>query len=337
MGWSRLFAIILSLAPAISFAEAIAPETWELRDGRWQRAADASTTAQQVANDPLLDAAERLIAQKSYRSAAGDLKQWFKTNRASSQYDRALYLMAEALQGYGDGVKSFYYCDQLIEEYPDSQYFARALEKQYTIADRYLNGYKRRFLGVPLLDAGDEAVEMLFRIQQRSPGSTLAERSLLRTADFFFKDKQWDLAGDVYGVYLKSYPRSPNIPQVKLRRAYANLFQFKGSKFDPTPVLDARQQFAELQQESPDLAQSEDVATLIERIDRSLAGKLEYTAEFFQRTHQPKAASYTWRDLAQRYPNSPQADKARARIERLPQPEIMPGGGATTQPMSRAQ
>lgn len=86
------------------------------------------------------------------------------------------------------------------------------LDKQYAIADRYLNGYKRRVLGIPLLYADDEAIEMLFRIQQRSPGSQLAERSLLRTADYFFKDKQWDLAADVYGVYMKSYPARPKCP-----------------------------------------------------------------------------------------------------------------------------
>lgn len=337
MGRSLLLAIILVTSPLAAFAVTNEPNTWELRDGRWQKVAESSTTAQTVPNDPQLDQIERLIAEKSYRSAVKDLKRWVKANRNAPQFDRGLYLMAEALYGYGDGIKSFYYCDELLDEYPDSQYFSRAIEKQYVIADAYLNGYKRRFIGIPMLGADDEAVEMLFRIQQRSPGSQLAERSLLRTADYFFKEKQWDLAGDVYGAYLKSYPRSPNGPQVKLRRAYANLFQFRGSKFDPTPVLDARQQFAELQQESPALAESEDVATLIQRIDDSLAGKLVYTAEYFQRTHEPKAASYTWRDLAQKYPNAPQADRARAAIERLPQPELMPGGSATTQPVSKAE
>jgi outer membrane protein assembly factor BamD (BamD/ComL family) len=311
------------------------PKRWELQDNRWKSVEQAPSTARNVQRDPQLDAIEQLIASRSYRSAAKDLIKWFRANKGSPEFDRGLFLMAEALYGYGDRFKSFYYLDELLEEYPESDYFTRALEKQYQIADSYLNGFKRRVLGVPLLYAQDEAVEMLFRIQARSPNSRIAERSLLRTADYYFSNKDYDFAVDAYGAYLKSYPRSPNVPQVKLRRAYSNLFQFKGRTFDPTPILDARQQFVELQHESPDLAQSEDVASLIARIDEALSGKLEYTAQFYQRTHQPKAASYVWRDLAQRYPNSPPADKARARIERLPAPDVLPTGNPTTQPISK--
>jgi len=336
MGRSLLSAITLSLLTlSISAAETLEPKRWELQDNRWKSVEQPPSTDRAARNDPALDAIEQTIAARAYRPAAKDLIRWFKSHARAPQFDRALFLMAEALYGYGDRVKSFYYLDELLDEYPESEYFTRALDKQYQIADAYLNGYKRRVLGLPLLHARDEAVEILFRIQSRSPNSRIAERSLLRTADFYFASKDYDFAADAYAAYLKSYSRSPNVPQVKLRRAYANLFQFRGRTFDPTPVLDARQQFVELQQEAPELAQAEDIASLITRIDDALAGKLVYTAEFYQRTHQPKAASYTWRDLAQRYPTAPQSDRARARIERLPVPEVLPTGNPSTQPLSK--
>jgi outer membrane protein assembly factor BamD (BamD/ComL family) len=49
-------------------------------------------------------------------------------------------------------------------------------------------------MGIPAFHAYDEAVEMLYRIQQRSPGSQLAERALLRTANYYFSDQQYDFA-----------------------------------------------------------------------------------------------------------------------------------------------
>ena len=61
-------------------------------------------------------------------------------------------------------------------------------------------------LGVPVLPAEDEAVEMLFRIQQRSPGSPLAERSLLRTADYYYANADYDLAHDAYEFYVQAVP-----------------------------------------------------------------------------------------------------------------------------------
>lgn len=336
MGRSLLPYIMTFCLFSSVFAAEMEPKRWELQDSRWKSVEQPPATNRQNTSDPKLDAIERDIAGRAYRAASKDLIKWFQSNKGSPEFDRALYLMSEALYGYGDRIKAFYYLDQLLDEYPESEYFTRALEKQYQIADVFLSGYKRRLLGIPMLGAESEAIEMLFRIQSRSPNSRIAERSLLRTADHYFANKDYDFAVDAYGAYLKGYPRSPNAPQVKLRRAYSNLFQFEGSKFDPTPVLDARQQFLELQAESPDLAASEDVGSMIARIDEALAGKLEYTATFYQRTRQPKAASYTWRDLAQRYPTSPKSDKARERIERLPAPDVMPEGISATQPVSKA-
>src|SRR5207253_4944771 len=125
-----------------------------------------------------------------------------------------------------------------------------ALQRQYEIADAYLGGYKRRFLGIALFGAEDEAVEMLYRIQQRSPGSPLAEKALLRTGDYYYKDSEFDFAADVYAVFVHSYPRSPEVPKVKLRQAFSYYAQFRGLKFDATPIIDARQQLVEVMKES---------------------------------------------------------------------------------------
>ena len=71
----------------------------------------------------------------------------------------------------------------------------------------------------------------MLRVQQRSPGSPLAERALLRTADWYYSSADYDLAHDAYGVYVKNYPRSPMVPQVKLRQAFSSLAQFRGVRF----------------------------------------------------------------------------------------------------------
>lgn len=337
MGRSLLATIVAGCVTSTALAANIAaPETWELRDGRWQKVSAVETAVAPRAADPTLDAIERMITSHHYSGARKRLVAWFKSNAGHKEYDRALYLMAEALYGYGDRLRAFYYCDQLMDEHPESDYFYKALEKQYQIADAYLDGYKRRILGVPLLWADSEAIEMLFRIQQRSPGSPLAERALLRSADYYYKNKDYDIAGDVYAAYIKSYSRSPNIPQVRLRRAYANLAQFRGERFDPTPILDARQQMVEIVQDYPDLAKEEGLEELIVRVDDTIARKMAYTGDFYRRTHLPKSSAYVYRDLLNRYPDSPSAAKATKAIPNLPEPDVMPPGTPSTQPLSRA-
>jgi outer membrane assembly lipoprotein YfiO len=298
--------------------EALAQETtWELRDNRWEQVNSAETT--QPVADPTLDEGEQLLNQGKYKAALKILIPWIEVQQGSPVYDRGLYLMAEAYYQKGDRIRSFYYCDQLMDQYPTSILFYPALEKQYQIADAYLNGYKRRFLGIPFLHAYHEALEMMFRIQQRSPGSPLAEKALLRTADWYYADSQFDFASDAYTSYIRTYPRSPKIPEVKLRQAFSYLAQFRGLRFDATPIIDARQQLLEIQANYPELADEENVALVLSRIDDTFARKLFVTADFYKRTNEPRGAAYTYQYLIKRYPETHEASKAQAELDKLPE------------------
>src|SRR5205085_11026578 len=133
--------------------------------------------------------------------------------------------------------------------------------------------------------------------------------------------------------------RSPEVPEVKLRQAFSYDAQFRGLKFDATPIIDARQQLVEVMNEYPKLAEEENLGPVIARIDQTFARKIYQTGEFYARTHEPKAAVYTWRYLAMAYPNSPEAQEARKALARMPktalnspEPPTGSGYGPTTAP-----
>jgi outer membrane assembly lipoprotein YfiO len=312
-------------------------KTWEYAGGgQWPQIASNATT--QSAPDPTLDKVEALVKSNQNKAAWKLGIEWFLAHRNSPQADRDLFLIADAFYQYGDRVKAFYYLDELMDEHPDSRYYTQALEKQYQIAIEYLNGYKRRFCGIPMFHAYDEAIEMLYRIQQRSPGSQLAEQALLRTANYYYADQQYDFAADTYAAYIRTYPRSPMVPRVKLRYAYSLYAQFRGPKFDAMPVIDAREQLRELAVQYPQLAQEENVPQLLEQIDRNLARKLVWTGDYYRRTNEPKGAAYTFKYVARAYPQTPEAEQAKVALAKLPawavasvpDPAITPGYAPST-------
>ena len=307
------------------------PQTIELRDGRYWEPVSNPTTAPVA--DETLDRAGRLVETNNNSAAKKLLINWLKREGNSPLRDRALYLLGLANYQYGDRIESFYNFDELMDKYTDSKYFYPALEKQYEIADAFLGGYKRRFLGIPLLSAEDEAIEMLFRIQQRSPGSPLAEKSLKRTADYYYADAQYDLATDAYTAFIDRYKRSPDIPQARLKKAFAELAQFHGTKFDPTPVINARTSLEELAIDYPDLARQENVAAVVERIDGALARKVYQNAHFYLRTHEPSAAAYTFKYLIKNYPDSPEAERAKVELAQLPKSVQDSGIAPTSKPL----
>ena len=309
-------------APTTAPAPATAPaQTWTY-DGRgnWTAVPDPQTApATQRVDNPALDRVDRLLARRQHGAARKLVLGWLRNNRSAPDRDRGVFLLAEAYYQYGDRIRAFYHLDELLDVHPESRLFYPALEKQYEIADRFLRGYKRRLFGIPMLGAEEEAIDMLFRIQERAPGSPLAERALLRTADYYYDRGQYELAADAYREYARGYPRSPVIPRVKLRQAFASLAQFRGRYYDATPLIDARAQLEGLQGAFPEMAGEEGVESVLRRIDATIADKLYWTGNFYRRTNEPRAAAYMFRYLISRYPQSPEADRARQRLEQLPQ------------------
>jgi outer membrane assembly lipoprotein YfiO len=342
-----LTAVVLpALIASIASAQQPPPQekkTFEYNgSGQWSQLQTpaASATTQQSGPVAELDRIERLLQSNRNKQAERAGIKWVLANKTHPQRDRGLFLVARALYQYGNRVRSYYYLDELMDEHPDGQYFYLALELQYRIADEYLDGYKRRFVGIPMFRATDEAVEMLYRIQNRSPGSQLAEKSLLRTANFYYNNKDYDFAADTYAAYLRTYPRSPQVARVRLRQAFAMYAQFRGPRFDATPLIDAREQLRACVAQSPKLAEEENIPSLLDQLDRNLARKLFVTGDFYRRTRQPEGAAYTFRYLAKAYPQTPEAARAERELEKLPpqavaavpEPAITPAYAATSSP-----
>jgi hypothetical protein len=95
------------------------------------------------------------------------------------------------------------------------------------------------------------------------------------------------------------------VPRVRLRQAFASLAQFRGLRFDATPVIDAKAQLEDVQAEYPELARQENVGDVLERIDGILAARVAQTADFYRRTNEPQAAVYNWRYIVENYPRAP--------------------------------
>lgn len=314
--WIALFVVLVGAARAPAQQLPTPQRTWDLSGGQWR---ENRSPATQRAAEPILDRVELLIDRREHNAAWDLALQWVLANETSPNRDRGLYLIARSLVGYGDRIKAFYYCDELLDTYPESDLFQPALAMQYRIADAFLDGYKRRWLGMPLFYAREEGIEMLYRIRNRAPGSPLAEKALLRTADHYRFDGQFDFAADAYAFYARQYPRSPMTPRARLWGAYCSLAQFRGVTYDPTPVIDAREQLRSMAAAYPGLAKEEGIESILERIDAVFAKKLYTTATFYRRTNDPGAAAYTYRYLMKAYPAAPETERAKMWMNELPQ------------------
>jgi outer membrane protein assembly factor BamD (BamD/ComL family) len=314
----RLQKWVAGLALSLA-AVAIAPRTltaapagWELRNGSWVPLIQ-----------PNVDSPEGQVAQMIRDLEAGhtgelinNAKQWIKKNKSNPLMPQVLLLQGDAEVARGNRYKALYSYEDLVNNYPTSDLYLSVLQREYNIADSLLRGYKRKFLGLRILSAGGDALELLDRIQDRQRGSPIAEQAGIRAADYYYDHGQFPEAVDTYTDFLKRYPYSQYVRKAEMRRAQASLANFRGVLFDFTPLYDARERLNAVATAYPQSAESLQTSAIDDRIYQ-LDGKKELEiARYYWRAGRRHAAAETYKRVIANWPNTRYAEDAQNELAR---------------------
>lgn len=307
-------------APFLLTAPATAQETRTLDENDAWRAPDAEPS---IAATQLSQAKQALARGDAGRSL-NLVNGWLERYPTHPLRPEALLIQGDALLAQGDEYKAAFSYEELIRRYPMSEFFVPALERELQIAIAYANGLRRKFFGTfRIIDAGPEAQEILIRIQERLPGSSLAERAGMELADYYFRIRDMSLAAEAYDVFILNYPRSRQINKARLRLIASFLAQFKGPAYDSNGLVEATAKIKELQAIEPAVAQQIGAEALLVRIYESEAEKLALQARWYRKTDDYIASERTVRRLFRDFPRSiaamNEAQTLPALIEQLPQ------------------
>ena len=268
-------------------------DTWE------QTPIDASSQEAMVLR------ARQTLARKEYqraRSMASAFIEKFPLNPLCAQM---LLVRGDALLAMGDEYQSLFDYEQIARKHPGSDVFVTALEREYQIAVAYAHGLRRKFLGtIRILSGADDAQELLILIQERLPGSRLAEQAGMQLADFYFRNAKLTLAAEAYDLFIINYPQSEQIDKARQRLVESYLASYRGPKFDDSGLRDARKRLETLRATQPALAQRIGSDALLVRIYESEARKLLVTAGWYRSIGDPVSSEQYIRRLVKRYPDS---------------------------------
>ncbi len=290
-----------------------AQQRHELQDGKW---------VQQQANDPdspagELDTIRRLIAQGEGEKAKELADQWIESHPDHALLPEAYLVRGDANVTRENFFKSLFDYEYVIREFPSSEQFHTAQQREFELAKLFVSGTKRRLWGMRILPATGEAEEIFIRIQERSPGSELGEMASLALADYYFNKPQMDSASEAYDLFLINYPDSERREWAMLRLIQANLARFKGPNFDATGLIDAAQRLKTYRMEFPASAQRIGVEALLIRIDESLAMRDMEAAKWHEVRHQPHSAAHLYQRVVQDYPQTAAAQDAIERLDEM--------------------
>ena len=214
-----------------------------------------------------------------------------------------------------------------------------ALERELDVAKMYFGGLKKKSLGIFRIDSGVPlAEETVMRINQRLPGSRLAEKALLMLADYYYDERDLRMAAESYDVFLTLFPRSEHRQKAMQRRVYANIAQFKGPSYDASGLIDAKIQVQRYQAEYPVDAERTGLGeVLMARLDEQTARQLLSVAEWYDKRGDPPSQRLTLQRLLHKHPQTGAAKLAADiltthgwPLEAPVKPRLMPAAKAET-------
>ncbi len=152
-----------------------------------------------------LDQARALLAENKPADARKLLQAWIKANAGHDRYYEAVFLLGETWFESKDYYRA-YQQYELVVENTGGDLFRSALNRERDVALAFLSGQKRIVWRVFRFPATDEAIDILDRIWERAPGTSLGEEALRTKADFRFNKGEMDLAQDEYANLAREYP-----------------------------------------------------------------------------------------------------------------------------------
>lgn len=281
-------------------------------DGTWTQA----SVPEPGSDAAVIAEARKAIADNRPEAARGILDPWLEANERSAKPEvpEALRLRGDAFTAMNREDRGLRDYEELVKRHPQSEEYIIALEREFEIAKAYAYGKKALWFGfLRVEDGGPMAEEILIRIQERLPGSELAERAGIELADYYFRTRDLEMAGEMYSLYLTLYPNGPNRKKAMERRVFASVGRFRGPENNVSGLLDAKEQIRVYAMQYPEEAERQGLdQALIVRLDESLGAQMLETANWYMRRDDPSSARLTLKRLIARYPATQAALRALA-------------------------
>ena len=303
--------LVLLLAGAIAAPpSALAQSEYRMdQSGNWVQ----TGSPQPGSDEATLAQAKKELAEDRPADAQNTVSPWIDKNDRSNNplLAQALIIRADALTAQGDEYDALYDYERAIKQFPATQSFITGVERELDIGVRYTGGLRKKFFGVRILPSSDIGEELLIRVQERMPGSRLAERAGIELADYYYRDHDLSLAVEAYDLFIQNYPNSQYKQRAMQRRIYATIARFKGPKYDGSSLIDAKiltRRYVSLYPAEAEKAGLDD--GLLTRLDESSGQEMLESANWYLKRGDEISARMVLRRLVRDHSKTAAAQKA---------------------------
>ena len=263
--------------------------------------------------------AEQFEAKGDDRAAYKACKGLIKRYGLSFLAPKAQRKIGILLQKHGDYDKAFEAYNTYLTKYPQGSDFDAVVEQMFAIAKLFLEGQKKKILGVPVSSSMARAQSMFESIVKNAPFSKYASLAQFNVGEALEKQGKYPEAIKAYQTAVNKYPSDAIADDALYQVGYVRLRESREGSYDRASTAKAREAFEDFINRYPD---SEKVAQARENLKSLEGGSSKSTleiAKFYDKTKQFRAAVIYYNDVIKSQPGSPESEFAKTRIEELKQ------------------
>lgn len=263
-----------------------------------------------------LQKAQDLESKSDWKGALEAYRGLVRKYPSSGVAPKSQLKVAELYEKIGDYEHAFDAYGKFITAYPKAEEFDKAVEAQFDIAKRFLEGERRRLFGVKTFSSMEKAQNMFEAIVKNAPYSKYAPLSQYNIGQALEKQSKYPEAVAAYQEVTVKYPNDSVAVDAMYQIGYV-YFKQSREAYDPAARTKARDAFEDFIARYPN---SEKVPQAKEDI-KTLTGKetngVLAIAKYYDKSKNYKAAVIYYNQVIKLQPGTPDSDFAKNRIQEL--------------------
>lgn len=240
---------------------------------------------------------------RDYSLTAAAAKAQFKTGQIQEREGD----LKTAYQSYSD----------YVSKHPRGGDFDTVIQSQFNIAKAFLDGKKKKVLGMSFSPSFETAEEMFSGIVKRAPFHKLAPLSQFNVGQALEKQGKPAEALGAYQEVIIRYPGDPVADDAQYQIGYVRYHETKTGSNDQAARYKARESFEDFVNRYPGSEKTPQAKENIKSLSGAdVKGSLDI-AKFYDKQKNYKAAVVYYNEVIRVAPGTPESDQSRKRIDEL--------------------
>ncbi|MFA6349335.1 MAG: outer membrane protein assembly factor BamD [Candidatus Omnitrophota bacterium] len=253
---------------------------------------------------------------KQYDDAKREFQKLLKAYGKTAEAAESQYYLGRIEEDRDNLYSAYLEYQKVIDKYPFSDRIQEIIEREYKIAEAFMQGEKRKAMGITL-PVENPSIEIFNKVIENSTYGPYAPKAQYKLGLVLKGLLRYYEAEEAFGKVISNYPTSEWAEPSKFQIASCRAGLSRGPEYDQGAADEAKQKFEDFVRDHPDAVLSAEAEKSIALIKDKEAQSSYNIAVFYEKQKAYQAAKIYYQEAIDNYPNTDWAAKAAEKLQEL--------------------